>query len=304
MTAGVTKQAVHKFNKRSSLFEERLYCLSIELDQLRDEHPGCGLDKAYSTLRPDWIGRDRFIREFTRLGYQTKRKKNYKRTTIPGYIKYPNLIEGMIVYDFNMIWQSDITYFPIGSYFCYIVFITDLFSRRILGYQANDHLRAEANISALSMAIRQRDGQIKNLIHHSDKGGQYIDNDYIAMLESHGAHISMGLCAQDNAYAERVNGIIKNEYLDHWDIKNLKELRRSLKRAVNHYNFKRQHRSLKKTCPMEFEKTHQNCAKFESPGEIIFSKNSSLQNQKDVSLVFSGRGMENKAIMCPLSISY
>ena len=149
------------------------------------------------------------------LGYRVQTKKNYQRTTVPVHSKYKNLIQGMMVQDRNIVWQTDITYFLIGDQYYYLVFIIDVYTKVILGYQASDHLRAEANLAALRMAINNSNGSLDWLIHHSDKGGQYIDKNYISLLERYGISISMGASARDNAYAERINGTIKNEYLNY-----------------------------------------------------------------------------------------
>jgi transposase InsO family protein len=113
----------------------------------------------------------------------------------------------------NIVWQTDITYYLIGDQYFYIVFIIDVYTKRILGFCTSEHLRAEANLFALKMAMSQSTGSLEYLIHHSDRGGQYINKNYVGLLRKSGIHISMGAQAQDNAYAERINGTIKNEYL-------------------------------------------------------------------------------------------
>ncbi len=186
---------------------------------MREEHPGCGLAKIYENLRPDFIGRDKFVDLFMDLGYRIRRVKNYVRTTIPTHLKYPNLIEGMYVYGPTQVWQSDITYIYINNRFYYIVFIIDVYTRNIVGYRVSDSLRAIANIKALKMALNKLKTKPNGLIHHSDRGSQYVDKGYVKLLKESGIKISMGMRAQDNAYAERINGTIKNEYLKLWIIK-------------------------------------------------------------------------------------
>jgi len=271
--AQVSRQAMHKHYKQQMAFDEKLFGLITEVDILREEHPGCGVEKMYYTLRPDWLGRDKFISVFMELGYRLKTKKNYQKTTIPVHSKYKNLIQGMMVQDRNIVWQTDITYFLIGDRYYYLVFIIDVYTKVILGFQASDHLRAEANLSALKMAINNSNGCLDWLIHHSDKGGQYIDKNYIALLERYGISISMGASAQDNAYAERINGTIKNEYLNYWQPKSLKELKSMLKKAVNHYNNKRIHNELPgKTTPVKFEKSLLDLTSQKRPTVIIYAE--------------------------------
>ena len=81
-TIGVSKQAVYQYAKRQHIFDNKLSNLMTEAEELRDEHPGCGVEKMYDTLKPDFIGRDRFVDTMMELGFRVKRKKNYKRTTI------------------------------------------------------------------------------------------------------------------------------------------------------------------------------------------------------------------------------
>jgi len=235
----VSRQAVHKYQKKKGLYNKKLQELLTQIDILREDHPGCGIRKMYHTLKPDFIGRDRFEKLLMGYGYRVHQPKNYIRTTIPAHYKYPNLIEGSCITDINKIWQSDITYILVNNSYYYIVFIIDVYSRRIVGYQASDHLRTQANIL---------------LIHHSDRGSQYVANDYVNLLRKMNIEISMGAKATDNAYAERVNGIIKNEYLHYRTMNNLNDLRIELKKAVSHYNYYRLHNSLSRTSPVNFER--------------------------------------------------
>jgi len=251
--AEISKQAVHKYKAEQKRFQEKLSNLFLEAEILRKEHPGCGVEKMYYTLKPDFIGRDNFIEIFMSYGYRVKRQKNYHRTTLPTHYRYPNLIEGSLVQKENQIWQSDITYIKVAEKYCYLTFIVDVYSRRIVGYQVSDNLRAEANLKALKMAIKLRSGvSLEGLIHHSDRGSQYIDNKYTGLLKSKGIKISMGLKAQENAYAERINGVIKNEYLFYKEIDSLAKLRTETRKAVNHYNSKRIHGALSSS-PVDFE---------------------------------------------------
>ncbi|MBA6153416.1 hypothetical protein [Gelidibacter maritimus] len=94
-TIGISKQAVSQYARRQAVFDGRVSQLILEADDLREDHPGCGVEKMYDILNPDFIGRDRFIETMMDLGYRIKRKKNYKRTTIAGKKFYPNLIKGL-----------------------------------------------------------------------------------------------------------------------------------------------------------------------------------------------------------------
>ena len=249
-TIGISKQAVNQYAKRQLSFDDKVCTLLIEAEELRKEHPGCGVEKMYATLKPDFIGRDRFVELFMDLGFRLKKKRNYRRTTYAGSIYYPNLIKGMEVSAPSMIWQSDITYIYVGDKFYYAVFIIDVYTKKIVGYQVSDHMRATANVKALNMALKTNQAP---LIHHSDRGAQYIYKQYIKILKDSHSQISMALSAQDNAYAERINRTIKEEYLDYWKPKNFHQLKRQISKAVNYYNNERPHNNIGKLNPVEFE---------------------------------------------------
>lgn len=248
---GISRQAVHQQAVRQRKFDNQLRVLICEADDLRREHPGCGVEKMYYSLSPAFIGRDNFIKLFMELGYRLEHKKSYHRTTRSTSVYYPNLITGMLLSGPSQVWQSDITYIRIGERHYYAVFIIDVYTRKIVGYQVSDHMRAQANVAAFRMALKQNAAP---LIHHSDRGGQYIYAPYLNLLKSNGCAISMGKTAQDNAYAERINGTIKNEYLDHWRPTGLTDLKGKVSRAVKNYNTKRIHDHLNKRTPSDFEK--------------------------------------------------
>lgn len=300
--AGVSKQSVHQHNRRQLDFDTKLSALLVEVDLLRSEHPGCGVEKMYYTLQPDWLGRDKFIDLFFELGYRVKTHKNYIRTTIPAHFKYPNLISGLQVTRKNQLWQTDITYIKVGARYYYLIFIVDVYTRQIIGYCVSDHMRAEANIKALQMALKNCRGSINGLIHHSDRGSQYIDKGYTSILKDKGAYISMGEKAQDNAYAERVNGIIKNEYLSYKEIESFPQLRSQVKKAVNHYNTKRIHRSLPKwSTPESFDKKLLGLYSQKRPKVIIYAEGN-CKIKKALSPLDFMPEKEPRAHICPIEI--
>ena len=283
--SGVSKQAVHKHNRAYIDYSDRLQELITQVDEIRSIHPGCGLEKLYDSLRPPWLGRDKFISVFMELGYRVRRTKNYRRTTVPSILYYPNLIEGLLVWDKNRVWQTDITYYQVGDRFYYLTFIIDIYTKVIRGYKVSDHMRADANLAALKMALTEAQGII-GIIHHSDRGSQFVDSDYRSLLIKHGFQLSMGLIAQENAYAERVNGIIKNEYLVYKSIYTFRQLKREVASAVDHYNNKRIHRSLPdKQTPREFENELLSLSTQNRPKVIVytegFSKISTASSRAD-----------------------
>ena len=249
---GVSKQAVFQHQERQRVFDEKTSDLLLEAQELRREHPGCGVEKMYHTLAPDFIGRDRFIELFMDLGFRLEHKKNYRRTTFSGRIYYPNLIKGYRVFAPNTIWQTDITYIYLKEEdrFYYAIFIIDVYTKKIVGYRLSNHMRATANEEALTMALENNPPP---KIHHSDYGSQYTSNNYTELLKEKNIAISMAKSAQDNAYAERINKTIKEEYIDYWKPKNFRQLKNRVDQAVMHYNLKRKHNHIGRLSPIEFE---------------------------------------------------
>jgi len=271
--AGVSKQAHHQYQLDRGNRELLVNSLITEVDLIRRDHPGCGLEKLYLILHPTGIGRDKFIDIFQGLGYQVKKQKNYHRTTIPTHIKFPNLITGMLLDGQNQLWQSDITYIYVAGRHYYLTFIIDPYTKVIKGYSVSDHMRAEANIDALKMAIQCSSKSIEGLIHHSDRGSQYVDKNYQQLLIENGIHVSMGMQAQDNAYAERINGTIKNEYLKYRTIKDYASLKKRVKKEVEHYNQKRPHNHLpKRVAPKQFVKDLLDLSDQDRPAVIVYAE--------------------------------
>lgn len=274
-TTGISKQAVVQYERRQKIFDEKVMKLIVEADELREAHPGCGVEKMYHTLRPDFIGRDRFVETFMDLGYRLKRTKNYRVTTRRGPWYYPNLIEGITVNKASEVWQSDITYIRVKDRFYYAVFIIDVYTKKIVGYSLSDHMRATANVQALEMALKDHHAP---KFHHSDRGSQYIHKGYIELLKQHDIKPSMGKMAQENAYAERINGTIKNEFIKHWKPKSYKELRTMIRKAVRYYNQVRPHDSLGKKSPEDFIQQLSKTKSKQGKSMTIFEYTNSNQN--------------------------
>ena len=271
--AGVSKQAHHQYQLGERNKEVLVRSLIPKVDLVRRDHPGCGLEKLYWILKPEDLGRDKFISTFQELGYGVKKLKNYHRTTIPTHIKFPNLITGMLLDGINQLWQSDITYMYVAGRHYYLTFIIDAYSKVIKGYKVSDHMRAEANIDALKMAFKCNAKPVEGLIHHSDRGSQFVDKEYQRLLIENGINVSMGMQAQDNAYAERINGTIKNEYLKYRTIKDYAGLKKLVKKEVEHYNEKRPHNHLpNRVSPKQFEKELIYLSDQDRPTVIVYSE--------------------------------
>lgn len=252
---GISRQAHHQALARERLVAEQELLYVHLMQEIRVMHPGMGLRKMYDQFQPEGIGRDGFIALGLREGFRLRVFRNPARTTWRDKSNaFPNLLVDKKFTDVNQLWSSDITYFSLGERFYYIVFILDVYSRKIIGYSVADHLRATNNIAALKMALQLRCILHYNneLIHHSDRGTQYTSHAYVEKLTQAGIQISMCQEVLENSHIERVNGTIKNEYLQHWEINNEKELKKALKKAVDNYN-NRLHRSLNGKTPNEFE---------------------------------------------------
>lgn len=267
---GISKQAVNAYSRRQKKLDISVKDLLIKADNYREEHPGCGVEKLYYTLKPTGLGRDRFIDTFMDLGYRLKRRRNQRKTTVSSSKYYPNLINGLQVDGPNQVWQSDITYIRIKESYYYATFIIDVYSKKIVGHKLSKHMRASANVQALKKAIKEN-GNPK--IHHSDRGAQYTSKAYTGMLKLGGTQISMGLNAQENAYAERINRTIKQEYLEYWKPQSFNQLKRQLNKAVNQYNKRRLHNNINRNTPDGYLKMLEGITNTKRPVVTIFDYN-------------------------------
>lgn len=200
------------------------------------------------------VGRDALYSLLERNSLLHKRRSKSVRTTWSNHWmhKYPNLITGVIPTASNQIWVSDITYIEtVNDGFMYLHLVTDLYSRKIMGWCLSPTLHAEYTLKALEMAIRNAGCCLTGLIHHSDRGCQYCCERYVSLLKSSGILISMTQSGDplENAVAERVNGIIKNEWLMHENIIDGNIALKRISEIVNIYNNIRPHASLNYLTP-------------------------------------------------------
>ena len=200
------------------------------------------------------IGRDALYALLERNSLLHRRRHRSVRTTWSNHWmhKYPNLITGVIPTSSNQIWVSDITYIEtVNDGFVYLHLVTDLYSRRIMGWSLSPTLHSEYTLSALNMAIRNAGCNLAGLIHHSDRGCQYCCDKYVSLLKSSGISISMTQSGDplENSVAERVNGIIKNEWLKHEKIIDRSFAIRRVSEIINIYNNLRPHASLNYMTP-------------------------------------------------------
>ena len=257
MSIGTSKQVVHKMIDREMRNKEITHQLLAIIYSIRQEHPTLSCRAMYNKINPDFIGRDKFEDLCRENGLMRPPHKNYKRTTNSfGVIRFDNLLVNTTLTGINQAFSSDITYFEINGKHAFITFIMDCFSRRILGYSVSNRLTTEATtLNALKMLVRNRKNQIpEGVIFHSDGGGQYYDKEFIKLTTKLKMRNSMCKQAYENGKAERLNGIIKNNYLIQDNIKSYNELVKSVDRSVYKYNFSRPHSKLNYLSPIEFEK--------------------------------------------------
>lgn len=204
------------------------------------------------------IGRDKFITILGKYNLLVVPKKSFTRTTnsFHRFYKYKNLLYDKTIDGSNQCWVSDITYLRTQTGFVYLFLITDYYSRKIVGWDVSASLSIEGAIIALNKAIKQRNKQSYHMIHHSDRGIQYCSNSYVDLLLRNKIKISMteqNHC-YENAKAERVNGILKNEFLLDSTFSNHTMARKAAKEAIQTYNELRPHWSLNLQTPSQVHK--------------------------------------------------
>lgn len=219
----------------------------------RKKMPMLGGKKLYKILSEDFkklkvgFGRDKFFGILRRNGLLIHRKKRYAKTTNSShrFWVYDNLIKEIEPMKINEIHVSDITYIRLNDSFLYLALMTDLYSRKIVGYDLSDSLNLEGCLRALKMAIKGKK-DLSGLIHHSDRGFQYCSNPYTELLTKKEIKISMSEKGNpyENAVAERVNGILKEEFLLGETFRTKEEAHRAVREAIETYNEDRPHMSL------------------------------------------------------------
>ena len=231
---------------------------------IRSSQPRIGTRKLHcmlgSVLKKNGIkiGRDKLFGLMKEHGLLVKPRRRKKITTDSNhtYRKYPNLIREYVPRGPEQIWASDITYVSTAQGFVYVSLVTDQYSKKIVGHHVHPTLESKGPLAALKMAMKKRCHHETTLIHHSDRGVQYCCEKYVNLLKRNKIHISMSAPGNpyENAVAERVNGILKNEfYLDCY-FRNITQVRQMLKETVEVYNTARPHASCDYLTP---EQAHQ-----------------------------------------------
>ena len=203
------------------------------------------------------IGRDMFFLLLSKYNLLIRIRKKHKiRTTNSNHWlhKYPNLTIGLQLIRIEQLWVADITYLKIKKEgFAYLAIITDAFSHKIVGYDLELHMHTSLCLEALSHALRFRNTTQKTLIHHSDRGAQYCSNEYTQLLRQNAISISMTQSGDplENPIAERVNGIIKNEYIKPLKPETFLQAKKLVGEAILKYNHERPHMSINYHTPAE-----------------------------------------------------
>lgn len=262
---GFTRQGYYQYWQRQDGHEQDDLSVLRLVRPIRREHPRIGGRKLYNLLQGEFLergiklGRDGFFELLARHKMLIRRRRRRVKTTFSGHRlhKYPNLTKELIINRPNQLWVADITYWFTQCGCLYISFITDAYSKRIMGYCVGPSLETTYCKEALQMALKKVNKRTaKALIHHSDRGIQYCSTTYIELLDAYHVQISMTESGDplENPIAERVNGIIKNEYLAHRPVHSLAQAEVVLEQAVFLYNYKRPHLSCNMLVPDQAHK--------------------------------------------------
>ncbi|MDZ7716918.1 MAG: IS3 family transposase [Balneolaceae bacterium] len=223
----------------------------------RAHHPRLGTRKLHRLLSPEFtrqslkIGRDKLfgvLRAHNLL--VPKRKARGPRTTDGARTWWKNILDQTPIEAPHQGWVADISYLHTMEGFCYMALISDVYSRKIVGWDVSESLELEGALRALNMALADLP-EGKTPVHHSDRGSQYRSKDYTRRLQDAGCLISMtevDHCAE-NAQAERVNGILKGEYYLDMVFRDTRQAKQAVKAAIKLYNEERPHLSLKYQFP-------------------------------------------------------
>ena len=254
---GVSRQAIYQAQNRAEMRAKELSQVKPLVQVIRMGMPRIGTRKLYYLLKDDLvrlnikIGRDALFDYLRSELLLVKPKKNYTKTTNSKHWlrKHPNLMKEVKVERAEQFFVSDITYVKSRERTHYLSLVTDAYSRKIMGYRLSDDMSAENVVQALKMAVKKRKTD-KPLIHHSDRGLQYCSSIYQDELNANTITPSMtdGYDCYQNALAERINGILKQEFLVE-TCNTGKELEVLIKESINTYNNKRPHLSLNMKTP-------------------------------------------------------
>jgi len=216
---GFSKQAYYKNQPYKKISDSKNLNMRESVLVLRRQMPRLGTRKLYHLLKAEGIihiGRDKLFSVLRQQGLLVNRKRKYTITTNSKHWlrKYPNLIKGICPERPEQLWVADITYIDTLDGNAYLHLVTDAYSKQIMGYELCNNMEAASTLKALKMALDKREYKASELIHHSDRGLQYCSKLYTDCLKENNVAISMTENGDpyENAIAERVNGILKDEF--------------------------------------------------------------------------------------------
>ncbi len=257
---GISRQAYYQRNRAADRRSHQDRQVAQFVRQLRMRQPRLGTRKLHFLLQNQAeaglrVGRDRLFRVLAEHRLLVLPKRAYHKTThsFHRFYRHPNLLkpgpQQVQPQAPERVWVADITYLPSHSGPLYLSLVTDAYSRKIVGHHVHEGLHAESVARAFSLALQQRRTR-HALVHHSDRGIQYCSAHYQRLHAQHGVTCSMtdGYDCYQNALAERVNGILKNELLTHTPA-HLEQARRMVREAVDIYNRERPHQALQYKTP-------------------------------------------------------
>ncbi|MDO5980422.1 IS3 family transposase [Flavivirga spongiicola] len=248
---GVDRQVYYRAIKSKAQRQAIVQKVIALVRGIRNVMPKLGARKLYHLLKKELsalkVGRDKLFKILRANHMLITPKKSYHITTDSHhrFRKHKNLISTMEIEKPESVWVSDITYVGTRSNPSYLALITDAYSKKVVGYNISDSLSMEGSLQALNMALGNRMYKNQPLIHHSDRGLQYCSNEYQQLLMSNNISSSMTekYDPYENAIAERVNGILKQEFDIARSIKDLDIKKKLIKDAIDIYNDQRPHLS-------------------------------------------------------------
>ena len=257
---GVSRQAFYHYQNHQANERVKQEIVLQLVCQIRSRQPRIGVRKLYQLLKPKFeqlglqLGRDALFRLLREHGLLITSSKRGHRTTFANhrFYRYPNRITDLVVDRIHQVFVADITYLQTLDGFVYLALVTDLFSRKIVGFDVSDSLAVEGALRACKMAIKPVT-KSDALIHHSDRGIQYCCHAYTQLLHSHGVQLSMTQNGDvyQNAVAERVNGILKIDFLLNHTFGSIQQATANAKQSVAIYNNERPHLSLGYQTPQD-----------------------------------------------------
>lgn len=259
---GVNRQVYYRRKKATRKKLETAKKVVSLVQEVRLKMPRIGTRKLYylleDRLKELGVGRDKLFAILRANHMLVKPARNYRKTTdsYHRFRKHKNLIAQITPSRPEQVWASDITYLGKNGTYQYLALITDLYSKKIVGYDVSTSLAADSAIRALRMGLKQRAYKEKKLIHHSDRGLQYCCDDYQKILKKGNVRCSMTELYDPyaNAVAERVNGILKQEFLlDKYNTR-LSVMKEMVRNSIQIYNQLRPHQSCYMKTPEQMHK--------------------------------------------------